>query len=114
MNAKTISWIIIIIGIVLIVNLSRSIIDLSTRSQLVNKAQERLHEVQEENALLREEYQHIQSREYIEEIAREKLGLGKAGETAYVIPQSKSDRSLNEKNMKAEIPIWREWLNLFL
>lgn len=113
MNAKTISWIIIIIGIVLIVNLFRSIFDLSTRSQLVNEAQERLREVQEKNALLREEYRHIQSRQYIEKIAREKLGLGKAGETVYVLPQPKVDRPLDEKNMKGEIPIWKEWLNLF-
>jgi len=113
MNAKTISWIIIIIGIVLIVNLFRSIFDLSTRSQLVNEAQERLREVQEKNALLREEYRHIQSRQYIEKIAREKLGLGKAGETVYVLPKQRVDRPLDEKNMKGEIPIWKEWLNLF-
>src|SRR3989344_7304658 len=107
MNAKTISWIIIIIGIVLIVNLFRSIFDLSTRSQLVNEAQERLREVQEKNALLREEYRHIQSRQYIEKIAREKLGLGKAGETVYVLPkQSQRDAaSLLEATPSS---IWRE------
>jgi cell division protein FtsB len=113
MNAKTINWIIVIIGIVLLVNISRSIIDLSARSKLVSDAQERLREVQEKNARLREEYRRVQSDEYIEEVAREKLGLGKEGEIIYVLP--KTDKlNLPQEQVATPAAIWKEWINLFL
>jgi len=113
MNAKTINWIIIIIGIVLIINLSRSILDLSNRSGLVGDAQERLREVQEENAKLREQYRHVQSDEYIEQVAREKLGLGKEGETVYVLPKM-NELDIKQKAEATPFPIWKQWLNIFL
>lgn len=113
MNAKAISWIIIIIGVVLIINISRSIYDLSTRSQLVNNAHERLMEVQEKNAILREEYRRVQSNEYIEKVAREKLGLGKEGETVYILPKTKIDQIPEENKEENKVPIWRQWLSLF-
>lgn len=110
---QVISWIIIIIGVVLIINISRSIYDLSTRSQLVNNAQERFMEVQEKNAVLREEYRRVQSNEYIEEVAREKLGLGKEGETVYVLPKAKTDQIHDDNKEAKKVPIWRQWLGLF-
>ena len=113
MNAKTISWIIIIIGIVLVINLTRSILDLSARSQLVNNAQERLLEEQEQNALLREEYRYVQSEKYIEETAREKLGMGKEGETVYVLPKLNKIPSVQEAEA-TPAAVWKEWINLFL
>jgi len=50
-------------------------------------------ELQQRNAALREELERLQSRGYVEQVAREKLGLVKPGETS-IVPQG-SGRSLD-------------------
>jgi len=43
-------------------------------------------ELQQRNAAIRKELEKLQSRDYIEQVAREKLGLVKPGETT-IVPQ---------------------------
>ncbi len=50
-------------------------------------------ELQQRNAAMREELERLQSRDYIEQVAREKLGLVKPGETT-IVPQG-SDRPMD-------------------
>lgn len=98
MKNKIINWVIIIIGLVLIINLIRSIIDLSKRREIVKEADLRFKEVETENALLREKYREVRREEYVEKIAREKLGLAKDNETIVVLPK----KTEAEKSQEAE------------
>lgn len=119
MKNKLLNWTIIIIGLILIVNISRSILDLSGRNKVVEEAELRVRKAEEENATLREKYYEVTRDEYLEEVAREKLGLGKEGEMVVVLPKSiKEDDSAvgqaegEEKQVEPQ-PVWRQWAKLF-
>lgn len=120
MKNKLLNWLIIIVGLILIVNISRSILDLSGRNKIVEEAELRVNKKEEENAILRDKYYEVTRDEYIEEVAREKLGLGKEGEVVVVLPKSiKEDDSIlgqaegDEKQTEPQ-PVWRQWAELFL
>lgn len=104
MRNKLLNWVIIIVGIVLIVNFTHSILDLSKKGGVVDEAEERLREVEEENALLRERYRQVRREEYIEKIAREELNLARDGEVVVVLPKEKNQESgiTNQEKESAE------------
>lgn len=95
MKNKIVNWGIIIFGTILIISLSRSIYDLWQKRSILDEARERVRKAEEENANLREKYREVQSPEYIEQTAREKLGLGRDGEVVVVLPRN--DKRKNEK-----------------
>jgi len=119
MKNKIFNWLIIIAGLLLTVNLSRSIYQLWKRQDVVKEAKERLEKTEAENAELREEYRRVRRKEYIEETAREKLGLGREGEVVVVLPKDKkkedseADSQENEEREGEEAPVWKQWINFY-
>lgn len=112
---------IFILGIFLIINLTRSLINLWQKTSLISQEEERLAKVKLENEELKQQLAQIQTPEYIEQQAREKLGLAREGEIVIILPPSPYSQS--EKNQlppkenlkeKEEKPIWQQWLNLLL
>ena len=67
--------------------------------------------IQKKNEELKVKLQEAQSREFIEKIARDKLGLAKEGETVVILPPSEPEvtKSAEEKI----IPNWQKWWKLF-
>lgn len=63
---------------------------LSALRREINQVQLQLGEVQAKNAELREQLKKVQSDEYVEQVAREKLGLVKPGEVKIVPAQTGS------------------------
>jgi cell division protein FtsB len=126
MKNKVINWSIIVVGLLLIINLSRSIYDLSQKNRIVEEAEEQVKKAETENAKLREQYREVRKEEYIERIAREKLGLGKEGEVVVVLPNNDKIRNSKfavpagrqeirkEREEKTEVPVWKQWVELFL
>jgi cell division protein FtsB len=75
----------------------------------------------ETNAELQERLEYVSSDAYVEKIARERLKMVKAGETAVVvIPASTEQSSLPGAPVAREAaeeqakPYWQQWANLFL
>lgn len=110
-----------LLGIFLIINLTRSLINLWQKTSLISQEEERLAKVKLENEELKQQLAQIQTPEYIEQQAREKLGLAREGEIVIILPPSPYSQS--EKNQlppkenlkeKEEKPIWQQWLNLLL
>ena len=115
LNRKPIQILIIIVGIILIVSLSRSILKMFKARDELKLAEQKIEELQEEAASLTEKKEFYQSEEFIEQEARNKLNMVKEGETVVVLPPNVKE-ILGEKEIQPQIsvPNWRQWLNLFL
>ena len=83
-----------------------------TRS-IVQDAQIRLEKARLENQRLTQKLAEIQSDEFVERETREKLGLGKPGETILILPDQNSTQ-YSEKSTQEEKPNWKKWADLWL
>ena len=120
MKNKVLNWIIVIVGIIMIINLTRSILDLWQRDSIVEEAETRVAEAEVENARLREKYREVRQNSYIEKVAREKLGMVKEGEVIVVLPNKDQIRDSRleireeeKKNVK-EAAWWWQLVGIFL
>lgn len=78
---------IIIVSLFIIQGLSRSLIELNIQKNRAKKVEEELLNLEKQKEELQKQLQYYQSDEYVEKIAREKLMLGKVGETVYILPK---------------------------
>ncbi|OGG08732.1 hypothetical protein A2154_03930 [Candidatus Gottesmanbacteria bacterium RBG_16_43_7] len=99
------------IGLLLIVNLLRSIYEQSTRKNLVTERIEAQEKVRQENIRLKREIEKSQQPFFIETQARDALGLVKPGETMVIMTPSEATAA-GETEVKESVP-WRAWWKLF-
>lgn len=83
---RHVSWTVFVIGIVLIINLLRSIYDVVQRGHIVKDTTEQLASVRKEHAELTAEYERVNSPYFIEEQARDKLNMARPGEDVIIVP----------------------------
>jgi len=115
LKKKPIQILIIIIGIALIVSLSRSILKMFRARDELRLAEQKIEELQKEAAILTEKKDFYQSEEFIEQEARNKLNMVKEGETVVVLPPNLKELLGGRENQpQILLPNWRQWLNLFL
>lgn len=98
--------------LIAIFTLSRSILDLVKRRDVVKERQQELLRVEAENAKLKAQLNEVQSPGFIERMAREKLGLVKVGETVVFLPQA-TGSSVTEAKTDENLPNWKKWWKLF-
>ena len=96
-------------------NLLVQITDALKSGERLSTAAEKVYKLEAKNKELIQKLKEIQSPEFIEEMARNKLGLGKAGETIIIIPEEKIKEILGASNSAQEIrlPNWLGWLRVF-
>ena len=115
MKKKLIPSLIIIFSLYLIVSLSRQIFDLVQKEKIIGKEQLKLEQLKVETLVLKEQLGYVQSEEFTEKEAREKLGMTKEGETVVILPEDFEE--MVEQSQGAveteEIPNWKQWLGLF-
>lgn len=80
---------IILISLVVAYNLLTQIMEAAKYGERLSQAAETVYKLEAQNRELKKKLSEIQSPEFIEEQARNKLGLGKAGETVVIIPEDK-------------------------
>ena len=115
LRSRFVQILIIIIGIGLIVNLSRSIFKLLQASGQLKKAEQKVLKLEKETELLAQKKELFQSQDFIEQEARNKLNMVKEGETVVILPPNVKEVLGEKENQKSEpLPNWRQWLNLFL
>ena len=116
-SRRIVRFIVIVVSMVIVINLSRSIWDLWRRRDILGERQEVLRRTQEENKRLQSELEYAQSPEFIEQEARNRLGLGREGEEVILIrPINKSDQSDQLKSTEKQEekgPKWKKWWRLF-
>lgn len=111
---RIISLTIIIICLISIIQSLRSIYDLWHKKDLVLRAQNHLHQVQQENKQLKEQLIFVQTPQFVEEEARNKLFLVKQGEKNVIIAKDLIATGSGEAVKSiSSIPIWAQWLQAF-
>jgi cell division protein FtsB len=115
MKKKLISSLIILFSLYLIVSLSREIFDLIQKEKVIGQEQLKLEELKVANQVLEEQLGYVQSEEFVEEEAREKLGMTRDGETVVILPENFEEMVEQSRGVvePEEIPNWKQWLGLF-
>ena len=114
---KYIHWIVLALSLFLIVSMGRSTFELLGRGDAVKEAEARVRELEAEQARLLEVKERVESQEFMEKEAREKLGLAKPGEVVVVLPSDDVLRRLapefDQEHFAEEEPIYQRWLRMF-
>jgi hypothetical protein len=77
-------------------------------------AEEKVYQLEKEQQKLLEKRQYYQSEEFIEEEARNKLGLSRPGETIVILPPNVGEILGQKEGIpEKEIPNWQKWWKLF-
>lgn len=114
MPKKLLTLIILIVGVGLIISLSRDIWRLLRADDWVTQARLQVEELEKRNLELKELKDYYQSEEFVEEQARNKLNLAREGETVVILPPNVSELlGQQETKEPEEIPGWQQWWNLF-
>jgi len=110
---KKAAFILTVIVLALIINsLIHSIYDLWNKQDLLTSAQKELEAQKLKNQKLKGELSYVQTRQFIEEEAHNKLFLVKPGEQQVLISKNLIDQN-EAKKAKENLPNWQKWLNLF-
>ena len=97
----------------LIVNFSGKAFGLWRSGGKIEEKRRALAALEKENWELKRQKEEVESPRFIEQEAREKLGLGKAGEVVVVLPPIKTvpKEDLASKN---EVQNWKKWWQFFV
>jgi len=109
---KTIFIIIVIVLLLIINSLIHSIYDLWHKQDLLTSAQKELESERFKNQKLKAELSYVQTPNFIDEQARNKLFLVKPGEQQVLISKDLISKSKAQKQ-EENLPNWQKWLNLF-
>ena len=114
MRKKIVIFTIMLIGLGLIISLTKDISRLLQAAGRVKLVEEKAQKLKEEQQKLLEKRAYFQSEEFIEEEARNKLNMVKPGETVVILPPNLAQALGREEKLAVpEIPNWRKWWNLF-
>lgn len=108
---KKIIYIVSVVILLLIINgLAHSIYDLWAKRDVVSEARKTLEQEKAENQNLKKELSRVQTKEFIEEEARNKLFLTRPNEKVVIVPVA--SKSAEKKELSK--PNWQKWIDLFL
>lgn len=111
-NIKTIILVTIIIVLLLVIkNIATSIASLRQNSQIVISLKQQEIEEKEKKRFLEQQLKYVDTNEYIEQTAREKLGMVKQGEHIVLAPPTVEEEETT-KTIEY-IPNWKKWWNIF-
>lgn len=109
----------LIIGaIFLSLSLGSTILKFIAASEKLKEAESELEELENQNRQLQKEAERIGGQEFIEKVARDKLGFAYEGETVAVLPDEEVVKKASPARKELEEvlpdPNWKKWIKLFL
>ena len=107
MKSGWVRFLVTVISLVMIVNLSQSIYSLWRKGSVVEEQTELKAKLEKDNQDLKKRLEVSKSQEFIEKEARDKLNLQKEGEVVVVIPQILLDEEVQLK--VSPTPNWQMW-----
>lgn len=114
---KYLRYILLAGALFVIISMGRTILGLLDKGKALDESRERVGELKKEQEELLKTKEKVESDEFIEKEAREKLGLAKPGETVVVLPDEETLKRLAQKPQSDEFPkelsIWRKWVEMF-
>lgn len=91
-------------------------IEVKKAQEIINKEQQNIKEKEEKNKVLEEKLKYFQNKEYLENIAKEKLNLVKPGEKViYILPKEEKEEKEKELEEKTEekMSFWESLKSIF-
>lgn len=105
---------IILVILIIVYNLINQIIEATKFGERLSQAVDMFYSLEAKNKSLKGKLVEIQSPQFMEEIARNKLGLSKKGETIVVIPPEKLKLVLGvSSGAQIRLPNWLGWWKVF-
>jgi cell division protein FtsB len=116
MNKTITIIVIVIVAIGMLTGLSKQIVNALNASQRLDDETNKVTSLTQKNNQLKKELALSQSQDEVEKIARDKLNMGKPGETVVVIPEELITKVIEENKPKIEpqLPNWQGWIKLFI
>lgn len=105
----------ILIILIITYNLLGQIFSTLKSGERLQKASERLHQLELKNRELKIRLEEVGSTDFIEREARDRLGLAKEGETVVIIPDEKIDQLLGSQKEEEQkrLPNPLGWWKVF-
>ena len=105
----------LLVGLVVAYNLIIQIMEAAKSGERLSQAAETVYKLEAKNKELKKKLSDIKSPEFIEEMARNKLGLSKEGETIVIIPEERLKQVMGASKSAQEVrlPNWLGWLKGF-
>ncbi len=97
-------------GLLLAAKLSFNIYRIWRTGDRITQAQVELDKTKKEQAELKQRLAEVQTPEFVEKEAREKLGYGKDGEIIVIVPQIEPENREVEEQQEN----WQKWWNLYI
>ena len=119
MRKRLVNLIILIVGLILVVNLSRDIFRLLRAADQLKLAEAKLEKLVKKNQELKRLNEYYQSDEFIEEEARNRLNMARPGETVVVLPprvKKWAKQARGEGKPEGPLPKppnWKRWWQLY-
>jgi cell division protein FtsB len=113
---KNFHWLVIAISVFMIISLSRSVVDLWERQNIVKQEEKRLQEVEKKHNELTKTFQMVQTNAFVEKEARERLGMAKAEDTVIIMDTAQVSQENNNGGKREELesaPNWKLWWQMF-
>ena len=111
-RSRGFKFIIFLFSLGAIVTAPRSLYEMWQRRDLLQERQEVRDTLASKNEELKRELAQAQTPEYVEEVAREKLGLVKEGETIILMSPRKDSGQANFATPDS-VANWKKWWRLF-
>lgn len=106
-----ISFVTIIILAIIAVNIAFSIVALWSKKDVLTQTRLELQKEEAQHAKLQTQWQQVNSPDFIEQQARDKLFLSKPGEAVVLFPTASASGSVTQN--AANKPILQQWWELF-
>lgn len=114
---KYLGYILLAGALFVIFSIGRTTLGLLEKGKALDEAGVMVEELKREQEELLKTKEKIESDEFIEKEARERLGLAKEGETVVVLPEEEILKKLAPKlepdAFPEELPIWKRWVEIF-
>ncbi|MBI2028622.1 MAG: septum formation initiator family protein [Candidatus Levybacteria bacterium] len=110
---KIVFVITIIVCLIIINNLVRSIYSIWQKEDLAISAQKELDYQKELNIKLKSQLSYVQTQEFIEREARNKLFMTKPNESIVIVSKEEKESENPSDNKRENKPNWKKWLELF-
>lgn len=112
---RVIFFVIVIVSLFVMQNMVRSIYSLWQKRDLLTQRENELIKQKQEHARLRDVQRRVESEEFVEKEARNKLFLQKPGESRVVVDKKLIDAVIGVKTeiKKDTRPNWQQWWELF-
>ncbi len=114
MIRKIIAILAVLVILLIAYNLVSQILGAFKSSDRLSAMADKVYSLEAQNKELKKKLEEIKSPQFIEQQARDKLGLSKKGETIVIIPEQKLKEVLGvSQSAQIRFPNWQGWLKLF-